>query len=50
MTAIQLKLPTVTVTVDQRRVRAAQIRADHKRRAAARQWHQIAVDFFGGAQ
>ncbi|MEU9857240.1 hypothetical protein [Streptomyces sp. NPDC047974] len=50
MTAIQLKLPSLTVTLDQRRIRAARIRADRKRRADARQWHQIAADFFGGGQ
>ncbi|MFB7353444.1 hypothetical protein [Streptomyces gardneri] len=51
MTAIQLRLPTgYAVSLDQRRLRAAKIRADRKRRAAARQWHQIAADFFGGVQ
>ncbi|WP_159050723.1 hypothetical protein [Streptomyces sp. IMTB 1903] len=51
MTGIQLRLPTgYAVTLDQRRLRAARIRADRKRTAAARQWHQVAVDFFGGNQ
>ncbi|MEU5218516.1 hypothetical protein AB0G79_20275 [Streptomyces sp. NPDC020807] len=49
MTATQLKLPTgYVVTLDERRLRAAKIRADRKRQAAARQWHQVAADFFEG--
>ncbi|WP_185911312.1 hypothetical protein [Streptomyces sp. WAC07149] len=49
MSGIQLKLPTgYSVTLDQRRLRAARIRNDRKRRANAAAWHQAAVDFFGG--
>ncbi|MFI5638323.1 hypothetical protein ACIA8H_13000 [Streptomyces goshikiensis] len=51
MSGIQLRLPTgYAVTLDQRRLKAARIRADRKRRAQAVAWHQVAVDFFGGAQ
>ncbi|GAA0287041.1 hypothetical protein GCM10010302_26760 [Streptomyces polychromogenes] len=49
MSGIQLRLPTgYAVTLDQRRLRAAQIRADRKRRANAQQWHQLAADFMRG--
>lgn len=49
MNAIQLRLPTgYAISLDQRRLRAAQIRAERKRRAQAVAWNQIAADFMRG--
>ncbi|MFJ8213220.1 hypothetical protein [Streptomyces sp. NPDC096033] len=51
MSGIQLKLPTgYAITLQQRRLRAAEVRADRRHKANAKQWLQVAADFFGGIQ